>query len=189
MLGDELSLYLKLDDGNGFVHLGCQALGLLVYGSCATTHLGHKFCTFIILVGFHGKSGQGDKVDAVAFFQGGEVGIAQAQTDHIANAGVITCGSTHPEYIVVAPLYIPTVVMAHLVEDDVGSRSTIVDVAEDVQLVYGKPLYHIGYGDDEVVGTSCGYDGVDDDVDISCLVVVFGMFVQEFLYDVREVAG
>ena len=45
------------------------------------------------------------------------------------------------------------------------------------------------YGDDEVVGTACGYDGVDDDVDIGCLVMVFGMFVQEFLYDVREVAG
>lgn len=78
--------------------------------------------------------------------------------------------------------------MAHLVEDDVGSRSTIVDVAEDVQLVYGKPLYHVSDGDDKVIGTACGYDGVDDDVDISCLVMVFCMFVQEFLYDVREVA-
>ena len=67
VLGNELTLYLKLDDSNGFVHLSCQSLGFLVYVSSATAHLGYKLSTFVVLVCFHGKSGQGDKVDAIAF--------------------------------------------------------------------------------------------------------------------------
>ena len=68
-------------------------------------------------------------------------------------------------------------VVLHLVEDDVRPRSTVVDVAEDMEGVDGKTLYHIGDGDDEVVGPARGDDGIDNHVDIGGLVMVLSMFV------------
>ena len=57
-----------------------------------------------------------------------------------------------------------------------------------MELVDGKALDDVGDGHNEVVGTACADDGIYDDVDVCRLVMVFGMFMQEFLDDVREVA-
>ena len=75
------------------------------------------------------------------------------------------------------------------VHDDVCPGSAVEDVSEDVQLVDGEALNDVAESDDEVVGALSGDDGVDDTVDVCRLVHVVGAFVQQFLYDVRELFG
>ena len=89
----------------------------------------------------------------------------------------------------IAPLDVPGVILAQRVHNLVGSRAAVVDVAEDVELVDGQPLYHVADGADEVVGSACRDDGVDDHGHIGGLVLILRTLVQQFLDDVAEVLG
>ena len=159
---------LELDDGNSLVHLGSQLTSLLVH-RVAWEDLGEKLLAGVVLIGLEGKGGQRYEVDAVLLDRR-EVGIAQTESQHITDTGVITSRSTHPEDIVVAPLDIPRVILAQCVHDDMGSWTTIVDVAQDMQLVDGQTLDDVTDGHDEIIGTTCGDDGINDHTDIGSLV-------------------
>ena len=89
----------------------------------------------------------------------------------------------------VAPLYVPGVVLEERVHDDMGPRSAVVDVAQDMELVDGQPVDDVADGNDEVVGPSGRDDCIDDDGDVGSLVVVVGPLVKQFLDDVAEVIG
>ena len=68
-----------------------------------------------------------------------------------------------------------------------SARTTVVDVAQEVKLVDSQSLYHTSHSDDEIVGTSCRYYGVDNLVYVCCLVGVFCALVEQFFDDIREV--
>ena len=68
-----------------------------------------------------------------------------------------------------------------------SARTTIVDVAQKVKLVDSQSLYHTSHSDDEIVGTSCRYYGVDNLVYVCCLVCIFCALVEQFFDDIREV--
>ena len=80
-------------------------------------------------------------------------------------------------------------VLAQGVENDMCTRSAIVDISKNVQLVDGQPLDDVANGDNEVVGTACGDNGIDDDIDVSGFVDVIGAFVKQFLNDITEILG
>ena len=80
-------------------------------------------------------------------------------------------------------------VLPERVHNLVGTGASIVDVAEDMQLVDGQPLDHVADRADEVVCPSCRDDGVYDDGYVGGLVLVVGTLMQQFLNDVREVYG
>ena len=147
----------------------------------------HKLFTWVIAVDIHGEGGQLYKVDAVAFFYSSHVGIAKGNAYDVADAGIIAGSRSHPQYVVVAPLYVPRVVTAQCVHDDMGSGTSVVDISEYMELVYHQALYDVTDGNDEVIGRTCGDDGVNDGIDIFAFVLVVGAFMQEFLNDVREV--
>ena len=185
---EDASLLLELDDANGLVHL-CRQQQRLLVNLIVFQQFGHELGARVVAVGLQGKSGQGDEVDAIAVLEGGQVSVAKRQAQHVADAGIVACAGSHPEHVVVSPLDVPRLVSPHDVHDDVGSRATVVDVAKYVQLVDGQPLDDVAQGADEIVGTSCRYDGVDNDGHVSGLVLVVGTFVQQFLDDVGELAG
>lgn len=184
-----LPLNLELYHGDGLVHLRREADGLLVYVAGATARGGLELLAGVIGISLHGEGGQWHEVDAVAVFQGGEVGVAQAHSYHVADASVVASGRAHPQNVMIAPLYVPAVVVAQRVHDDVRTGASVVDVAQDVQLVDGQPLYHLGYGHDEVVGPARGDDGVHDDVHVGRLVSVLRVLMEQFLDDIGEVGG
>ena len=68
-----------------------------------------------------------------------------------------------------------------------GSWTTVVDVAKQMELVYCQSLYHLSKSYYEIVGTACRDNGIDNNVDIGCLVGVFRAFMQQFLNDLRKV--
>ena len=89
----------------------------------------------------------------------------------------------------VAPLHVPIMVGGEGVHDEVGAGAAVVYVAEHVEHVDGEALDDVRYGYDEVVGAAGGYDGVYYHAYVGGLVGVVGALVQQFLDDVREVAG
>ena len=133
---EDAGFLLELYDADGLVHLGSQQQGLLVHLR-VLEQLGDEILTRVVAIGFQGKGGQGHEVDAIAVFEGGEVGIAQREAQHVTDAGIVTRCSSHPEHVVVAPLDVPRLVASHDVHDDVGTRASVVNVAKDVQLVDG----------------------------------------------------
>ena len=78
-------------------------------------------------------------------------------------------------------------VLAQGVHDLMGTWASVVDVAQDVQLVDGQTLDDVADGHDEVVGTTCRNDGVDDDADVGGFVAVAQTLVKQLLDDVGEV--
>ena len=58
-----------------------------------------------------------------------------------------------------------------------SARTTVVDVAQEVKLVDSQSLYHTSHSDDEIVGTSCRYYGVDNLVYVCCFVCIFSALV------------
>ena len=75
-------------------------------------------------------------------------------------------------------------VVAERVHNQVGTWSAVINVAEDVQTVDGQALDEVADGYDEMVGAARADDGLDDDVEVSLLVVVLRRLVQQFLNDV-----
>ena len=186
---DDGGLEFQLDDGDGLVHLCDESLCLLVVLGAGKVHPGCKHRAGVVAVGIHGKGGQGQKVDAVAVFEGGEVAVAHGQADDVGDAGIVARGGAHPQQVVVAPLDIEVVVVAEGVHDDVGARTAVVDVAHDVQRVDGEALDEVAQGHDEVIRPPGADDGGDDDVDVGLLVGVDARLVEQLLDDVGEVAG
>ena len=72
------------------------------------------------------------------------------------------------------------------VENDVCALSSVVDVAEDMQLVDGQSLDDVTDGYDEVVSASCGDNRIDNATNIGCLVYVISAFVHQFLDDIAK---
>ena len=176
------SFLLELYDRNSLMHLGCQLAGLVVH-TVAWQYHGYELFAGVVLVCFESKRGQWYQVDAV-FLDGCEVGISQAQTQHVADTGVVASRGSHPENVVVAPLDIPRVILSEGIHDDVCPRASVVDVAQDMQLVDGKALDDVADSDDEVVSPACRYDGIDDDVHIGRLVMIGKTFVKQLFDDI-----
>ena len=123
-----LSFFLKLNDGDGFVHLRCQTL-IFVFHRVAFQQFWHEFLAGVVAIDFHCKGCQRYEIDTVCLLDGRQIGIAQRQSQHVTDTGIITCTGTHPQHVVIAPLNIPGVVLAHRIEDDMCPLSAIVDVA------------------------------------------------------------
>ena len=170
------------------MHLGIK-VALLVGKFILECRFRHEFSARVVLVSLHSKCGERYEVDSIAVFECCHIAVTQCYADNITDTGIIACGCSHPEYVVVAPLYVPTVVIAECVHDDMGARSTVVDIAKDMQLVDNKPLDDVADSYDKVVGTASRDYRVDDGTDVIALVLVVGALVKQLLNNVREVLG
>ena len=88
----------------------------------------------------------------------------------------------------VAPHDVEIVVIHQCFHDEMRSRSAVEDVAKQMQLVDGEPLYEIAYRDDEVVCALCCYDGLHNHVVILVTLVTYTAvaLVHQLLYYVAE---
>ena len=146
MAGDDVVLQLHLNHEDGFVHLRDDALILLRDVVLLSLHLGLEDLAGVVAVSLHGEHGQGHQVDAVAVFQGLHVGVTERDAEHVGDGTFVAGGGTHPQSVVVAPLYVVVAVMLQGVHDDVGAGAAVVDVAEDVKAVDAEALNHLADG-------------------------------------------
>ena len=89
----------------------------------------------------------------------------------------------------VAPLYVEVLAGEQIVHDDMCPGASVEDVAQNVKLVDAEPLDDIADGGDEVLGLACLYDGFDDALEVGFLVIVHGILMQQFFYNVGKLPG
>ena len=179
-------LQLELDDADGLVHLRNQAACTFVVRLVPLFDFGKETLARIVGIGVHGKGCQGEEIDAVAVFQRDEVGVTQGRAQYVGNAAFVAGGSAHPENVMVAPLDVKVVIVAERIHDEMGTGTTVVDVADEMQRVDDQALDEVAQGDDELVRAVRLDDGADDDVEILVFVRFVGGFVEKFLDDVGE---
>ena len=75
-------------------------------------------------------------------------------------------------------------ILSEGIHDDVCPRASVVDVAQDMQLVDGEALDDVADGNDEVVSPACRYDSIDNDVHISRLVMIGKTLMKQLLDDI-----
>jgi len=141
------------------------------------------------LVNAVGKGGQGQQVDAVAIFQGVQVGVAQGNPDHAGHAGRVACRGAHPQDIVIPPLEIQGMVLHEVFHDQLGPRPPVEHVADDVEMVGDQPFDDAGNFNDEMVGPAVFHQAADDLVVVILLVEPVLVFLEQFLHDVGEILG
>ena len=89
----------------------------------------------------------------------------------------------------IAPYDIEVISREQVIHDDVGTRTSIEDVAQDMQLVDAEPLNHFADGCDEVLTLPRLDDGFDDSLEIGLFVVIFWILVHKLLDDIGKLAG
>ena len=186
MLPLELSLELELNDGNRFVHLSYEAKSLLVDLPVFRSSKRLELQARIVGIGFHRECGKRKEVDSVAFFERSHVCETQRKTQNDGDTSVTTCSSTHPKCIMIAPLQIEVLASEQIIHNDVGSRTTVKDVAKNVKLVDAQLVDDITDSDNEVASLPYLYDCLNDSLHIGILVFVVWTFVKEFFDDVGE---
>ena len=92
---EDEGFFLELDDGDCLVHLGYQTHGLLIQ-CIAGQQLRNEFLTGVVAVGLHGEGSQWYEVDAIALFECRQIGIAQAKSQDVADAGIVAGTGSHP---------------------------------------------------------------------------------------------
>ena len=133
---ENLCLSLELKNCNRLVHHSHEAERLLVE---AVAVLGIEYRTEhlarVVVVMLHSVCSKRHEVDAVAVLESGEVGVSQRESNHVAYTSIVTGRSSHPQNVVVPPLYVPRMILREIIHYDVRTRTTVVHVAEDMQLV------------------------------------------------------
>ena len=175
---DDLAFQLELDNRYRLIHLRDQADRLFIERGVGCIRLRHEQVARIIAVHIHCERGQRKEVDAVAVFQRRQITETQAHTDHIGNTSQVTGSRSHPQHIVVAPLDIEMVVIAKGIHDDMGTRATIVDIAYHVQCIDRQTLYQVTHGDNEILCPPCGYDRLNNLIQIGRFIRFIRRLVQ-----------
>ena len=189
MILDHPAFEFPLDHTDGLVHAGYDLQLVLGVDAPRTVDARREDAVVESGICFHCESGQRQQIDAVAFFEGVEIAVAQSYAQHVGDACVVACECSHPEYVVIAPLDVEVVVVADRVHDNMRSRTAVVDVADDMQTVDGQALDEVTHRYDECVGPAGRDDGRDDLVEVGVFVGIGLGLVEQFLDYVAEVFG
>ena len=177
MLLCQLPLHLKLYDGDGLVHLDVQ---FSFAGTACIGPFERETGAGVVPVHVQGKCGQRQQVNPIPLLQDIQVAVSCADTDHIGNTPLLPCRRAHPEHIVVSPLDVQGMVGHQLVHDDVGSRSPVVNIPQDMEMVHNQPLDQFTEGHDEFLCPPHPYDGGHNGAVIGFLVPHVHLFRNQF---------
>ena len=182
------ALHLKLNHGNGLVHLGSQPRIHRIV-NVLVQNLGHEPRAGVFLVYLGRKHGERPQIDAVTVLQHIEAVVADGNAQHIADTGQIPCGRPHPRDVMIPPLYVHIVEAHELIHDNVRPGAPVIDVAYDVQVVNGQVLNQMAQGNDELVRRVIFNDGVYDFIIVQFLVIVVVVHMKQFVNDVGKFLG
>ena len=142
----------------------------------------------VVGVGVERERRKRQNVDAVGVFQDGEVAVAGAVAHHVRDAATLPERSAHPHDVVVSPLDVHGMVRHERVHDGVRRRAAVVNVADDVQLVYREALDHGRERFDERDAAARAHRRIDDGAIVGFLVDAMAIFGQKLFDDVGELA-
>ena len=180
---DKLAFQLELDNRdslmNAHVHVFLAAGFLLAF--CL------EACTRIIPISIYRKLSKGYQIDAVAFLENVKITVSGLDPDNICNARKLTAGCAHPLDIMIAPLNVKAVVSHQRVHDLIRSVSSVVNIAENMQMINDEPSHQPRKCFYEIVGIANADNSVDDLLVVGFLVRYIRLFGDEFLDHIAEI--
>ena len=180
MAADQCPLLLKQDDTDGFTHLRGEA-GIHRVGDIGIQKMWLEAGTWIIaihLLRIHRKRAQ---IDAVAVLEHIEGVIGGGDAKNACDAGRITTGGAHPLSIMISPLDVHIMEAHQLLHDLVRMRASVEDVTDDMEIIDDEVLNQLRQGHDEIITHVDVDDGVHDAPEISPLILVMTVEVQELI--------
>ncbi len=139
----------------------------------------------VLAVGLLGEHGELAQAHAVGVLEDLQAVVVHVVADHGGQTGCGAGGRAHPHDVVVAPLDVDGVVGAQAIDDAVGARPAVEDVADEVQMIDGEAFDQRGERADEVVGAAGVDDRADDALMVGqALLVLVGGGVEQLIDDV-----
>ena len=180
MTFQQLALQLKQDDCNSLVH-PCGLLRIDRVQDIFIQYMRLEPLAGVVAVDLRCKHGQWTQVNAIAVLNDIEGVIARCNPQYVHDADPIACHCTHPVDIVIAPLDIYVMVPHELVEDFVGTRAAVKQVADDMQFVHGQLLDQMAQCNNQRFRNFGSQDGVNDLAEIAALITVGVIGQQQFI--------
>ena len=180
-----LAFQLELQDGGGLVH-ACVEGQVLAEGVGAA--LDGEGVEIALAVFVDREAHERDQVDAVAVFEDVQVRVAGGQAEDRGDAERMAAGGADPYDVVVAPLDIQRVVVHQVLHDEMWPGTSVIDVADEVQVVDGQADDHGGEGIDAALRAAGRDDGIQNALIVAGLVrdVVVG---HQFFDEIAEILG
>ena len=177
----KLALQLKLDHGNGLMHLAPQ---LLLQRMIIGNAFDSKHRTRVVFICFHGIGCQRKHVDPIAVLQNIQVSIADAVSYNCGNAGSLSHCRPHPHNIMISPLDIKRVVFHQPVHNKMRSRTSVKNISQNVKMIHNQTLDQLCQSNDKVFCSANLYDGIDNGIIVSLLVKYLRLLCDQFLYHI-----
>ena len=183
---NNLPLHLKLDHGDGLVHLRRQPR---IHGviDILIQNLGQKPGTGIILINPGREHGQGAQVNPVAVLQKIEAVVADRDPQHVADAGQIAGGRSHPGNIMISPLDIYIVELHQLVHNKIRPGAPVENISDDMEIIDGQVLDQVAERLNKLRSHSDLDNGVDDLVVVNLFIFVIIVHMQKLVNNIGEV--
>ena len=182
---DRLSLQFELNHRDRLVHLRCKSR---IYGiiNVLIENFRKEALARIILINPRCKHRQLAEIDPISILEDIKAIIADRDPQNGTDAGKVAGSCAHPGDIVVAPLDIHIVEVHQLVHDDIRTRSTIKDIADNVQTVHSQVLDQVAQCLDKFISHTDIDDGVDDLIVVHLLIIIVVVHMQKLIDDIRE---
>ena len=124
--------------------------------------LGLPDSTRVIAVGLHGEACEWQQVDTVTFLQRFDIRVADGYTQYGGNQCTVAgCGS-HPLNVVVTPLDVIIANGGQHIQNLLCTRSTVEDVAHDMERIDYQTMNEIADCDDHLLSTTGVNDSLQD---------------------------
>ena len=182
MSSKQLSLQLKLNDCNCFMHLLSKFFFQCIIIRCS---LHFKSSTRIIFIYFHCKCRKRKHINSVSIFQNIQISIADTVTKHRCYTGSLPNCCPHPYYIMISPLDIQRMILYQTIHDKMRARASVKNITQNMQMIYNQSLYQFCKCNDEILCTANFNDRIDNRIIISFFVEHFRLFCDQFFNNIR----
>ena len=167
-LSKELSLQLKLNDGNRLVHSHVQFIFIGQTGAVLPFQPEER--TGIIAVDPGGKRCQRDHIDAVSVLQNVEIPISRTNSENRGDTGQRSCGSSHPDNVMVAPADIQRMIAHQTVHDSLRTRTPVIDITQNMQMIHNHLLNQMAECHDKIFSSLDIDDRINNRIIVRLLV-------------------
>ena len=182
----QLSFQLKLNNCDGLVDPHIQ-IHLLHPVLVRASRLDPEKLAGVILIGFQRKGCQRQHIDAVAVLQNVQIAVAGRKAYDRGYTGERPCRGAHPDNVVVAPGNVHRMVAHQPVHNFVRTGSPVVNISQDVKMVYDHGLDQITERRNERLRASDLDNGIDNRIIIGFLVQNLRFFCDQFLDDIGKI--
>ena len=184
MSADRLTFDLKLDHRNRLVHPKIRLHLRLIR---PLRSFQRKTGAGIVFVHAKRKCRKRKKIDPIPVFQNIQIPITCTDPDHIGNTGLLPCCRSHPENIMVSPLDINRMIVKQPVHDQMRTRSPVINIPDNVQMIYHKTLDQIGDRHNKFPGAVDPDHGHDDRIIVGFFVVDLCPFRDQLFDHICEI--